>query len=450
MNVIGLDIGTTTISAIVLDTETGRLVDSVTVANTSPIKSEYPWEHAQNADVILASIEGILADFKAKHSPIKAIGLDGQMHGMLYVNAEGKAASPLYTWQDKRGDLPCEGGTYVSVLAEKTGYPMASGYGLTTHYWHLMNNAVPADAVSLCSIADYVGMRLTGGAKPVVHISNAASMGLYSPALRKWDPEALQKAGIGEELLPRLTDKCEVIGYADGIPVACAIGDNQASFIGSVKEPENSVLVNMGTGGQVSMMANVEGKLHLTELRPLNEGSSIAVGASLCGGRAYALLERFLYSCAQLSGYDGAPLYEAMNQCGLENLNIDNPMNVSTLFCGMRAYPDKRAAIEDIDEHNFDVRHLISATLLGMAGELRQYYDEILAHGGKPATAMVGSGNGIRKNKALKQAFEQVFGLDLVIPAHNEEAAYGAALFGYTAAGFAASLSEAAGMIQYT
>lgn len=450
MNIIGLDIGTTTVSAVVLDSETGKILEGVTLPNDSAIKCENPWSYAQNADRILEICRNIVSSLKAKYTPIKAIGVDGQMHGMVYLDGEGRACSPLYTWQDKRGDLPFEDGTYASVLSRDSGIHMASGFGLTTHYWFIKNDAVFPAASVLCTIADYVAMHLAGRKTPLVHTSNAASMGLFDIKAENWAFDAMEKAGFPTDMLPEITAKCEVIGTdEDGIPVSCAIGDNQASFIGSVKNPECSVLVNMGTGGQVSMMADVQGKLHLTEQRPLNEGDSILVGSSLCGGRAYAILERFMRSCAALTGYEGGPVYEAMNKLGWENLARNDLMQVSPLFCGSRAYPDLRAAISGIDENNFDAGHLIAGTLLGMANELHENYQEMLSAGGKKAAVMIGSGNAIRKNPALKKAFEMVFGLDMQIPAHCEEAAYGAALFGYTAAGYAANLAEAENMIQY-
>lgn len=450
MNIIGLDIGTTTISAVVLDTETGRILESLTLTNDSQLKSETTWSYAQNADRILEICRKIVGELKAKYAPIKAIGVDGQMHGILYIDAEGRACSPLFTWQDKRGDLPFKEGTYASVLSQTSGIHMASGFGLTTHYWFAENNSVYPSANAFCTIADYIAMRLTDRKTPLIHISNAASMGLFNIKAGEWAFEAMKKADFSTDLLSELTSKCEIIGVdSDGIPVACAIGDNQASFIGSVKNPQCSVLVNMGTGGQVSMMADVSGDLHLTERRPLNESDNILVGSSLCGGRAYAILERFMRSCAALSGYDGGTLYEVMNRLGTENLINDDLMTVAPLFCGSRSNPEIRASIREIDENNFDAGHLIAATLIGMANELYENYREMLEAGSNRAQTLIGSGNAIRKNPALKKAFEMVFGLDMQIPAHFEEAAYGAALFGYTAAGYAKNLAEAENMIQY-
>ena len=64
--------------------------------------------------------------------------------------------------------------------------------------------------------------------------------------------------------------------------------------------------------------------------------------------------------------------------------------------------------------------------LVGMAEELYQLYQK-MPHDG--ITKLVASGNGVRKNPVLRQVIEEVFRMELTIPDHTEEAAYGAAMF---------------------
>ena len=58
--------------------------------------------------------------------------------------------------------------------------------------------------------------------------------------------------GIDIPYIPTVTDDYTIVGFADTVPVSVAIGDNQASFLGSVRDIDNSVLVNIGTGSQIS------------------------------------------------------------------------------------------------------------------------------------------------------------------------------------------------------
>lgn len=69
-------------------------------------------------------------------------------------------------------------------------------------------------------------------------------------------------------------------------------------------------------------------------------------------------------------------------------------------------------------------------------------------HGGRH-TSMIGSGNGLRKNPALQRLLSERFGMKLLIPVHREEAAFGAALTGMTAAGLAENIEQAQKLISY-
>ena len=449
MNVIGLDLGTTTLSAVVVDCDTGAVREALNVPNGADLAPRSPFERAQDADVIAGRALGLVAELKDRYA-VDAIGIDGQMHGILYLDAAGNALSPLFTWQDGRGGEPFGGATYAEALSLRTGHPMATGFGLTTHFWHVMNDAVPNGTARLCAICDYVGMRLTGRRAPLTHVSTAASLGLMDAESGGWDAAAIRRAGMDESVLPEVTDAFAPLGRdAGGVPVACGIGDNQASFIGAIRDMAGTVLVNMGTGGQVSMLAGGAIADPELETRPLGDGQRIVVGSALCGGRAYALLEGFLRSCAGLIGPVDGPLYEAMNRVALEHLDDADLPDVDTRFNGTRANPGMRGSITGIGTGNFDAPRLVAGTVTGMAREMRGLYDAMLAGGRAPARALVGSGNAIRRNPALKRAFEKTFGMEMRIPAHAEEAAYGAALYAMTAAGIVGSLDEAQGLICY-
>lgn len=428
MRVIGVDIGTTTISLVVLDTDSGEVLECVNTPNPAAYPGAQPFERLQDPEKIVAQVSAQLECLKKRHAPIGAIGLDGQMHGMLYVDAQGKAVSPLYTWQDGHGELDADGETVAQALSRLTGYPMATGYGLTTHFALTRLGKVPEQAAKLCTIADYAAMRLTGRTQPLCHASNAASMGLFDTARGEWDGAAMARAGLAAELLPVTTASCTILGEdADGTPVACAIGDNQASFIGAVSEPEHSVLVNVGTGAQVSMVGRAQGPLALCEQRPLEGKGMLLVGSSLCGGRAYALLHRFFLDCARMAGCDADSLYAQMNEAALR-VPGEPSLRVDTRFCGSRSNPQERGSIVNIGEGNFDAAQLTAGVLWGMADELWSFYEEMSAACARSARVLVGSGNGVRRNPALRRALQKRFGMALRVPAQDEEAACGAAL----------------------
>ena len=448
MNAIGIDLGTTTLSAVALD-EHGVILEAVTLPHGADIPDARAWAKLLDADVLYDKAVEIIDGLMARHAPVGSIGLDGQMHGMLYVDATGRAVSPLATWQDGRGALPLDGGTYASELTNRTGCRMSTGFGLTTHFYNQLNGAVPPDAAKLCTIADYVAMRLAGRTAPVVHASNAAGLGLFDAPSGEWDVVAFANANMDRAILPEVEAGVRALGKYKGASVSAALGDNQAGFIGSVREIDRAALVSVGTSGQISMMSGAPGGLIESERRPLTDGQFILVGSSLCGGYAYAILEKFLRSCAALAGAEVKNLYEAMNAAGLAALdNPDNP-TVSPRFDGTRHNPSLRGEITGLSSTNFDAPRLVAGLVTGIAEELHGFYAEMLRAGAKMPTQLVGCGNAIRKNPALRRAFEKVFGMPLYIPAHQEEAAYGAALYGMAAAGLTPDLRSAQSLIRY-
>ena len=92
-------------------------------------------------------------------------------------------------------------------MRDKTGISAASGYGLITHLYNLRNGLVPRDAVSLCTVADYLGMVLTGRKYPLVHVSNAASLGFFDVRKGAFHIEAMKEMEIELSILPEITEE---------------------------------------------------------------------------------------------------------------------------------------------------------------------------------------------------------------------------------------------------
>ena len=499
MRPAGFDIGTTTVCGILIDLESGRTVKTQTRKNDSWIKGE-PYERLQDPARIWQLVQAIYQDFLAE-GEIAAIGLTGQMHGMVYVDTDGNAVSPLYTWEDERGNRPVTDAdkakgtdsgrntvdqapeaamsrdiaaaeaktekfnsqTYAQQLSALTGYPMATGFGLTTHYYNLKNNLIPEQAATFCTIHDYIAMKLTGRKKPLMTASDVASFGCFDVESMHFDAAALKRAGIDASVLPECTEDFALVGTTvDEIPVAAAVGDNQASVIGALRSMEKSLLINIGTSSQVSMCLSLpeakmrkelQRKLQLAgiELRPVCGDLFLMVGAGLCGGRAYALLEQFFARTVELMT-GKAPenqLYEQMNAL-LKNRGLeDGDLKINTRFCGTRMNPERRGGISGLGEENFTPEEFTFGVLHGMAEELDTFYQEMRKDGAGAPEYLIGSGNAIRSNPYLQKIFEKLFGMELQIPCHREEAAYGAAMAAMTAAGCVDSLEQAQRLIAY-
>lgn len=449
MKVIGLDIGTTTICAIVIDTEKGDVLKTVASKNDTHLKGSTPFERIQNPKVILEKCFNLIEELTEEFPSVTSIGITGQMHGILYLDKDGSSLSPLYFWQDESGNEPFnEKQTYAEYLTGLTGYKMAAGFGGTTYFYHSHNGNVPKNAVKFCTIHDYFAMKLCGKSEPLVHTSDAASLGFFDLNLLRFDEQAVRKAGLDFSLFPHVTKEFDIVGkYNNQIPVSVAIGDNQASFLGSVNDMDNCLLVNVGTGSQISYLTNKTTTAKGLEIRPCFGDKFICVGSSLCGGRAFALLEEFLRKTAELvTGEESKSAYPAIDDYLAYSQPPENPLKVSTRFGGTRDNPEERGSVDNLGLDNFTPQHLIWGVLGGMVEELQAMYR---AAGEQTHSLMIASGNGLRKNLALQKLFTESFGIILKIPAHSEEAAFGAALFGMTAAGFEENIYTAQKMIKY-
>ena len=427
MKLLGLDIGTTTVSAVVV--ENGKVLSALTLKNGAFLPSANTWEKIQDPAYIRATACQAVQSLLEQHPDVARIGITGQMHGIVYLDAAGQPVSPLYTWQDGRGDQKTQTAeTYAAALSRITGYPVATGYGLVTHYYNLKNGIVPDTAVVFSTIHDYIAMHLAGLTTPVTEAGDAASFGLFDVENGCFDAAALEKAGIPADMLPKLAEQ-PCIGHYDGrIPVYVAIGDNQASFLGATGGNRNAILVNVGTGSQFSAYTSRYLSCPGLETRPFPGGGYLLVGASLCGGRAYALLEGFFRETVQaMTGTAPESCYDAMAALLNQGRPEDVP-DITPLFQGTRQNPELRGSITGLSTENLTPRHLTYAMLEGMAGELYELYRSYRNAGGEDA-ALIGSGNGLRKNIYLQNCFSQMFGQTLVMSECTEEAATGAALF---------------------
>lgn len=441
---LGIDIGTSSICGVVYDLFSKNIL-SFTRENNVNIASSNTWEKTQDAEAIVRIVCDLIHELERAGTRIRGIGFSGQMHGILYVDKTGKAVSPLYTWQDARGSLPYKDGlTYASYLSGETGLALSSGFGWVTHFYNQVNQLVPEGAARICTIMDYVAMRLSGRATPLMDVSNAASLGFFDKRRLAFDERALERVGIGLSFLPELGATASLVGYYGQVPVYTAIGDNQASFLGSVRSPERSIHVTIGTSSQLSVYSDTYIEVPSLETRPLPGGGYILVGAALCGGCAFSMLKTFFQDWMRLgTGKRMADkeLYEIMSSVPYRR-ETEEDIRVDTLFDGTRQHPELRGRITNISRYNWTPENLILGFLRGMSRELFDFYQLLPADMRAKKDLLMGSGNGIRKNPLLCQILEEYFGCRLRVSECKEEAALGACVCAMAGAGFIHGLSE--------
>jgi sedoheptulokinase len=269
----------------------------------------------------------------------------------------------------------------------------------------------------------------------------AASWGLYDLVAGDWNAAFLERLdlpawllppilGSGDELGGLVSHVAWQVGLPAAIPVFNPIGDVQAAFLGSVAEPETTVLFNLGTGGQICwMVPHFESPSERVETRPLLGRRHLRVGASLCGGAAYAWLNRTVRSWLSEFGVerDEQTVYARLNALA-SACERPEPLRVRPTFLGVRGDPGIQwGAIEGIALDGIELGALARATFIGIVDELRDLY---AAHASRMEKyrQVVGTGGGVQNNRLLPTLIEDRFGLAVHVPCHQETAAVGAAL----------------------
>jgi len=474
----GLDVGTTTLSVVIMDVTAGHLLARHTVAHTA--QSSSPADRARgraelDLDLLRAQIMEALAEavrqVGERAADLRGLGVTGQMHGVALLGPGARPLGPGITWQDHRAleEIPGAGETYLQRFLRLAGGPAAfermgclpaAGYLGPTLFWLREQRQLPASPATACFIPDAAVAFLTG-AIPPTDPTDGGSSGLMDIVDCRWAWEVIDRLELPRTLFPEvrlpgaqagtlLAEVATRMGLPQGMPVYVAIGDNQASFLGSVREPARSVALNVGTGAQISVVIDRFRRLPDLDARYFPGGRYLLVGAGLFGGRSYAYLgSLFRQVCGAFSGGPcEGELYDRMTELAAAVPPGADGLRCLPLFTGSRSDPSVRGSFTGITPHNLTPGHLARALLEGMAEMFHGMYDQM-----RPAVGerelLVGSGNGIRRNALFARILAERFGLPLVTPAEQEEAATGAALVAAVGAGELADFDAASRCVQY-
>lgn len=278
---IGVDVGTTGVKVIAIDAQ-GAIVatesEEYPLATPEPLWSEQNpadwWRGTQRALARLTSSRAL------DPRDIAGIGLTGQMHGAVFLDAEDQVIRPAMLWNDGRTAAQCAEITErvgERRLIEIVGNPALTGFQAPKVLW--LREHEPDAYQRLAHLLlpkDYIRLMLTG--EHATDASDAAGTLLLDLAARDWSTTILDILGISRAWLPQVYEGPEVtgrlrddvalaLGLPQGLPVIAGGGDNAAAAVGNGIIREGNITSSIGTSGVLfahsdTIRLDPEGRLH--------------------------------------------------------------------------------------------------------------------------------------------------------------------------------------------
>ncbi len=432
---VGLDVGTTGVKAIAVSPDGEVLARA---ERGYGLSTPRPGWSEQDPEDWWRATRDVLGALDLPE--IAGIGLSGQMHGLVVLDAGDRVLRPAILWNDQRTAAECaeiEARIGLERILALTGNRVLTGFTAPKLLWLARHEPEVYGRIAHVLLPkDYVRLRLTG--ERATDMADASGTLLLDVPHRRWSEEVLAALDLPAEWLPRLLESPEVSGETqDGVPVAAGAGDQAAGAIGVGVDRPGPISVVLGTSGVVfaalpSFKADEQGRVHaFCHAVP---GGWHAMGVMLSAAGSL----RWLSDVAAPGGDYGALVAEAERWGpGVEGLTF------LPYLSGERtphADPNARGAFIGLQQRH-DRGALARAVLEGVAFGLRDSLELLAAIGVEAEVGRV-SGGGSRSSLWLR-IVASVLGLPLQKTAVEEGAAYGAALLGGVAAASFADVHEA-------
>lgn len=263
---LGIDIGTSGTRALLVD-EKGKVVAGVTAPHEE-MRMERPlWAEQRPEnwwDAARIAIRGVLAEARAAGSDVKAIGLSGQMHGLVLLDSDNNVVRPSLIWCDQRSQAQVDSINQTIGKENVTSYtanPMLTGFTLPKLLWVRDNEPRNFErARKLLLPKDYIRFCLTG--EHATEVSDASGTGLLDVVTRRWSKEMIERLKLDASLLPVVRESVEIsgnvtaaaaeaTGLAEGTPVVGGGGDQASSGVGNGIVTSGIASCTIGTSGVV-------------------------------------------------------------------------------------------------------------------------------------------------------------------------------------------------------
>ncbi len=458
---IGIDVGTTSTRALVIN-DRGEALAAHAVEY--PLSTPRPNWAEQDPELwwraSMSAIPAAIAQAGIAASEIKSVGLSGQMHGSVFLDADDEVIRPALLWCDQRTARQCDAITEAvgeEDLVRETLNPALTGFTAPKIIW--LRDEEPANFQRLRKILlpkDFVRLRLTG--EHATEVSDASGTSLLNVPERRWSELIMDRLQLPMDLLPAVYESPEIsgritadaaaaTGLAEGTPVVGGGGDQAAGGVGNGIVSAGVVSSTTGTSGVVfahldepvtdpqlrthTFCHAVPGKWHVMGVMLSAGGSLRWLRDTLCGEEVAA---------AEKLGRDP---YELMTEAAASVPASSEGLVFLPYLTGERTpypNPNARGVFFGLSLRH-GKPHLIRAVLEGVAHGLRDSL-EIIEAMGVQVTQVRASGGGAR-SELWRQIQADVTGHAHSVINVDEGPAYGAALLAGVGAGVYDSVQAA-------
>jgi xylulokinase len=444
MYFLGIDTSTTSSKALLID-ERGKVIAVAssphTLQNPRPLWSEqdpHEWWKA-----VSASIRSVLEKTGIGGEAIAAVGLTGQMHGLVLLDEVGNVLRPAILWNDQRTQSQCDE-IHQIVGKEKfiqiTGNVALTGFTAPKILWVKENEPdVYAKAKHVLLPKDYIRFKLTGDY--AMDKADGAGTVLFNLKSRDWSDEVLSILDIPHTWMPKTFEGTEftgqiteeaasLTGLKAGTPVAAGGGDQAAQAVGVGAVEPGIVGLTVGTSGVVfattpSALIESEGRLHAFCHAVPGLWHFMGVMLSAAGS-----LQWYRDTLASDMSFDDLLKEAESVPAGSEGLQF-----LPYLSGERTPHPDPLARGAFI---GLTVRHsraqMTRALLEGVAFGLKDSFT-LIQNAGLGAITQVRASGGGTKGALWRQILASVLEAELVTVNTTEGAAYGAAILAGVGAG---------------
>jgi len=465
---LGIDLGTTGIKAALFAADDGHVLASAFV--DYPLFHPQPgWAEQQPDDWWQATIAAIRSCLQqgagrgVQAADVRGIGLSGQMHGVVLLDAAGQVLRPCIIWADQRSDAQCQWITErvgLSKLIEYVSNPALPGFSAPKALWVRDNEPeVFARARLMLLPKDYIRYRLTGVA--AMEISDAAGTCLLDVKRGEWSGELLAAIDFDPALLPPVipsdtvagtitSEVAALTGLLVGTQVAGGGADNACGAVGSGVVQAGLALVSIGTSGVVLAHADspqVDTSNPVPRVHTFNHAvpaSWYLMGVTQGAGLSFRWLrDNIGLPENALARWTGVDAYEL-----LASEAAQAPAGSRDLFFLPYLQGERTPHLDAYARGGWiglsaihDRRHLIRSVLEGVAFSLKDCFT-IINEQGLRIDQVRATGGGA-KSVVWRQIIADILGVELVTTNAEEGPAFGAALLAGVASGVYSSVQQA-------